>query len=76
MAANMSASGSDATAGSAVHYEYMFEKNKGPTKQLDALLRAIARHIILELGDKADAHLTPSKLAAFYKAVGGDYDCG
>lgn len=30
---------------------------------------------ILEIGDRQDAQLTPSKLAAFYKAVGGDYDC-
>ncbi|KJZ76166.1 hypothetical protein HIM_04622 [Hirsutella minnesotensis 3608] len=70
----MSTPGPDAPPGSAVQYAYMFEKDKGPTKQLDALLRAIARHIILELGDKADTHLTPSKLAAFYKSVGGDYD--
>ncbi|PFH59735.1 hypothetical protein XA68_11945 [Ophiocordyceps unilateralis] len=59
---------------SPVQYAYMFEKNKGPTKQLDALLRAIARHVVVELGDKTEAHLTPAKLAAFYKAVGGDYD--
>lgn len=59
---------------SPVQYAYMFEKDKGPTKQLDALLRAIARHVLVELGDKSDAHLTPAKLAAFYKAVGGDYD--
>ncbi|PHH82629.1 hypothetical protein CDD82_5355 [Ophiocordyceps australis] len=57
-----------------MEYAYMFEKNKGPTKQLDALLRAIARHIRDELGDKNDAKLTPAKLAAFYRAVGGDYD--
>jgi hypothetical protein len=53
----------------------MFEKNKSPTVQLDALLRAIAKHILLEVGDKHVRHLTPKKLAAFYKAVGGDYDC-
>ncbi|POR36116.1 Uncharacterized protein TPAR_03690 [Tolypocladium paradoxum] len=70
----MSTPNSDATPGSAVQYAYMFEKDNAPTKQLDALLRAIARHIILELGDKKDSHLTPAKLAAFYKAVGGDYD--
>ncbi|KAM4058718.1 hydroxyproline-rich glycoprotein DZ-HRGP [Hirsutella rhossiliensis] len=64
----------DSPPASAVQYAYMFEKNKGPTKQLDALLRAIARHTILELGDKTDTHLTPTKLAAFYRAVGGDYD--
>ncbi|KAM4062106.1 WD repeat-containing [Hirsutella rhossiliensis] len=70
----MSAPGLDSAPGSAVQYAYMFEKNKGPTKQLDALLRAIARHTILELGDKTDSYLTPTKLAAFYQAVGGDYD--
>ncbi|KAG6233143.1 hypothetical protein E4U26_003135 [Claviceps purpurea] len=57
-----------------VKYAYMFEKDKGPTKQFDALLRAIARHVILDIGDKSDTHLTPKKLAAFYKAVGGNYD--
>ncbi|KAL3958471.1 hypothetical protein ACCO45_006633 [Purpureocillium lilacinum] len=70
----MSTSGSDATPGAALQYSYMFETNNAPTKQLDALLRAIARHIILEIGDRQDAQLTPTKLAAFYKAVGGDYD--
>lgn len=29
-----------------LQYEYMFESNKSPTKQLDALLRAIARHLV------------------------------
>ncbi|KAF7561758.1 hypothetical protein G7046_g2389 [Stylonectria norvegica] len=57
-----------------VEYAYMYEKDKSPTKQLDALLRAIGRHILLEIGDKDVVQLTPEKLAAFYKAVGGDYD--
>ncbi|KAL7939684.1 hypothetical protein V8C35DRAFT_13832 [Trichoderma chlorosporum] len=57
-----------------IQYAYMFEANKSPTMQFDALLRAIARFIVVELGDKNDSHLTPKKLAAFYKAVGGDYD--
>ncbi|TQS32442.1 hypothetical protein Golomagni_07240, partial [Golovinomyces magnicellulatus] len=70
----MTSSSSDATPGSAVQYEYMFEDNKRPTKQLDALLRSIARYIALEIGDRHDLQLTPKKLAAFYKAVGGDYD--
>lgn len=30
---------------------------------------------VCEIGDKAECKLTPKKLAAFYKAVGGDYDC-
>ncbi|WKT39879.1 hypothetical protein QSH57_001698 [Fusarium oxysporum f. sp. vasinfectum] len=58
----------------AIEYSYMYEKDKSPSKLLDALLRAISRHIIHEIGDKTVCHLTPEKLAAFYKAVGGDYD--
>ncbi|KAH6609384.1 hypothetical protein Trco_002730 [Trichoderma cornu-damae] len=79
----------------AIKYAYMFEADKSPTMQFDALLRAIARFIVClqsgpasaagevanefeqqvaELGDQNDTHLTPKKLAAFYKAVGGDYD--
>ncbi|KAM0485131.1 hypothetical protein ACHAPX_001109 [Trichoderma viride] len=58
----------------AITYAYMFESDKSPTKQFDALLRAIARFIVTELGDQNDQNLTPKKLAAFYKAVGGDYD--
>lgn len=76
-----------------IEYAYMFEKNKSPTKLLDALLRAIGRYIVClaavryvrriadivsqvqEIGEKDVMQLTPQKLAAFYKAVGGDYDC-
>ncbi|CAN8101325.1 unnamed protein product [Discula destructiva] len=56
------------------YYGYLFEANKTPTKTLDALLRAIGQYIIDHLGDKKDKVLKPSKLAAFYRAVGGDYD--
>jgi hypothetical protein len=35
-----------ATPGSALQYCYMFESDKRPTKQLDALLRAISIHIV------------------------------
>ncbi|KAJ4165130.1 hypothetical protein LMH87_006776 [Akanthomyces muscarius] len=62
------------TPGSAVQYCYMFEADKRPTKQLDALLRAIAMYIIHKIGDRNELQLTPKKLAAFYKVVGGDYD--
>ncbi|KAK5992530.1 hypothetical protein PT974_05941 [Cladobotryum mycophilum] len=55
-------------------YTYMFEADKSPTLQFNALLRAIARYIVSHIGDKTDVHLTPKKLAAFYKAVGGNYD--
>ncbi|PMB71021.1 hypothetical protein BM221_003485 [Beauveria bassiana] len=63
-----------ATPGSALQYCYMFESDKRPTKQLDALLRAISLHILLHIGDRNELQLTPKKLAAFYKTVGGDYD--
>lgn len=59
---------------SSIHYEYMFEDDKRPTQQLDALLRAVAAHISRNIGDSCELSLTPTKLAAFYKAVGGDYD--
>ncbi|KAK4251188.1 hypothetical protein C7999DRAFT_10990 [Corynascus novoguineensis] len=58
-------------------YGYLFTKAKpipAPTPVFDALLRAIAQHIANELGDKADAHLSPAKLAAFYKTAGHDWD--
>ncbi|KAI5467551.1 hypothetical protein BGZ63DRAFT_419249 [Mariannaea sp. PMI_226] len=57
-----------------IQYRYMYEDDKSPSKLLDALLRAISRHVISEIGDKSVGQLTPKKLAAFYKAVGGDYD--
>ncbi|ROT35007.1 hypothetical protein SODALDRAFT_321091 [Sodiomyces alkalinus F11] len=56
------------------YYGYLFEKDKTPTKTLEALLRAIAKYIIANIGDKRTNCLTPAKLAAFYRAVGGDYD--
>ncbi|KAI8255551.1 hypothetical protein K4K58_005599 [Colletotrichum sp. SAR11_239] len=67
-------------------YGYLINQDKAPTPILDALLRAIANHIfqattdiprqqkIAEIGDKNVQALTPQKLAAFYKAVGGNYD--
>lgn len=42
-------SGSDApndAKPSSIRYEYMFEDDKRPTQQLDALLRAVAAHIV------------------------------
>ncbi|GJD02811.1 hypothetical protein ColKHC_11636 [Colletotrichum higginsianum] len=57
------------------YYGYLFSPEKAPTPILDSLLRAIALHIITDIGDKHVQALTPQKLAAFYKAVGGDYDC-
>ncbi|KAI9899300.1 hypothetical protein N3K66_005761 [Trichothecium roseum] len=67
---------SDAAPGGAapIKYEYMFGADKSPTEQLDALLRAIAKHISKDIGNKQQLKLTPDKLAAFYKVLGGNYD--
>ncbi|CRK47105.1 hypothetical protein BN1723_020185, partial [Verticillium longisporum] len=59
---------------SPAYWGYLFQDDKTPTKTLEALLRAVAKHIMTEIGDKRVHFLTPTKLAAFYRAVGGDYD--
>ncbi|KAL0935205.1 hydroxyproline-rich glycoprotein DZ-HRGP protein [Colletotrichum truncatum] len=56
------------------YYGYLINPDKTPTPTLDALLRSIARYITTDIGDKNVQLLTPQKLAAFYKAVGGNYD--
>ncbi|KAI0531791.1 hypothetical protein GGR58DRAFT_215538 [Xylaria digitata] len=56
------------------YYGYLFNEDKSPTDTLDALLRALGQHIIDHIGDTNDKQLNPRKLAAFYHAVGGDYD--
>ncbi|KAK3394507.1 hypothetical protein B0H63DRAFT_517630 [Podospora didyma] len=72
----MAAPASDAKDGKAF-YGYLFDKHKpipNPTPVLDSLLRALAIHIRNEIGDKADKKLTPTKLAAFYKDAGHNYE--
>ncbi|KAI0377674.1 hypothetical protein F5Y04DRAFT_174951 [Hypomontagnella monticulosa] len=56
------------------YYGYLFNKDRSPTHTLNALLRAIAHYISTNIGDTNVRELNPSKLAAFYRAVGGDYD--
>ncbi|OTB02999.1 hypothetical protein M426DRAFT_24227 [Hypoxylon sp. CI-4A] len=56
------------------YYGYLFNKDKSATHVLDALLRAIGHYISTNIGDKNVRELNPKKLAAFYRAVGGDYD--
>ncbi|RKF55314.1 hypothetical protein GcM3_202019 [Golovinomyces cichoracearum] len=56
------------------YYGYLFQVDKRPTKLLDALLRGIADYIIEKIGDVTDKWLRPDKMAAFYRAVGGNYD--
>ncbi|KAL2125293.1 hypothetical protein VTJ04DRAFT_1658 [Mycothermus thermophilus] len=58
-------------------YGYLFTKATpfpAPTPVLDALLRAIADYISQNVGDTGEPYLTPSKLAAFYKGGGYDWD--
>ncbi|KAL2023499.1 hypothetical protein VTK56DRAFT_2495 [Thermocarpiscus australiensis] len=72
----MATSADEAKDGKAF-YGYLFSKAKPipvPTPVLDALLRAIALHIANEIGDRTEQHLTPAKLAAFYKSAGHDFD--
>ncbi|KAI1355475.1 hypothetical protein F5Y01DRAFT_178125 [Xylaria sp. FL0043] len=56
------------------YYGYLFNDDKSPTDTLNGLLLAIGQYIIDHIGDTIDKHLNPRKLAAFYHAVGGDYD--
>ncbi|KAI1079039.1 hypothetical protein F5B20DRAFT_545940 [Whalleya microplaca] len=56
------------------YYGYMFNADKSPTDTLNALLRAVAIYISDNIGDRNVHELNPKKLAAFYHAVGGDYD--
>ncbi|RYP54797.1 hypothetical protein DL768_000525 [Monosporascus sp. mg162] len=58
----------------ASYYGYLFKKDKTATDLLDALLSAIAKYIACNIGDRKSIGLDPKKLAAFYHAVGGDYD--
>ncbi|KAH7634780.1 hypothetical protein B0T09DRAFT_353395 [Sordaria sp. MPI-SDFR-AT-0083] len=64
-----------------IFYGYMYDDPRPdeipipkPKPLLDALLRALALHIINDIGDKDEKHLAPAKMAAFYKLAGHDYD--
>ncbi|KAG4254639.1 hypothetical protein FPRO03_06979 [Fusarium proliferatum] len=54
---------------------YMFRPDKAPTRLFNALNRAMATYIIHNIGAPDVPWLTPQKLASFYRAVGGNYDC-
>ncbi|KAI2641068.1 hypothetical protein GGS21DRAFT_355658 [Xylaria nigripes] len=56
------------------YYGYLFKEDKSPTDTLDLLLRAIGQYVIDYIGDTNDKQLNARKLAAFYRAVGGDFD--
>lgn len=56
------------------YYGYLFDDEKAATPVLNALLRAVAQHIVEELGDKSCKALVPEKLAPFFRAAGGNLD--
>ncbi|KFY55399.1 hypothetical protein V496_07010 [Pseudogymnoascus sp. VKM F-4515 (FW-2607)] len=58
----------------AAYYGDLLDSDKKPSRVMVALLTGIAKYIVKNLGDKDTKCLTPPKLAAFYKAVGGNYD--
>ncbi|KAI9759888.1 MAG: hypothetical protein M4579_002013 [Chaenotheca gracillima] len=57
---------------------YLFNEDRSPTKPLEDLLDGLARYIVANLSppdsDSDGPALLPTQLAAFYRAVGGDYD--
>ncbi|KAH0543570.1 hypothetical protein FGG08_002131 [Glutinoglossum americanum] len=56
------------------YWGHMIRPNRGPSDLFDFLLRGIANYVIDNIDPKQVNHLTPEKLAAFYKSVGGNYD--
>ncbi|KAF2841080.1 hypothetical protein M501DRAFT_930616, partial [Patellaria atrata CBS 101060] len=57
------------------YWGYLFKENKCGADKLNSLLSGIWGFIgtNFEPGDSKD--ITPSQIAAYYRAVGGDYDC-
>ncbi|KAI9839771.1 MAG: hypothetical protein M1837_002010 [Sclerophora amabilis] len=56
------------------YWGYLFRPDKTPSELLEDLLIGLATYINEKVGPD-DVHcLVPSKLSAFYHAVGGDYD--
>ncbi|KAF2458225.1 hypothetical protein BDY21DRAFT_284474, partial [Lineolata rhizophorae] len=56
------------------YWGYMFEENKCGTKKLNQLLSGIWDHISKNIDPAEYQDVNPTQLAAFYRAVGGDYD--
>ncbi|KAF2669358.1 hypothetical protein BT63DRAFT_425087 [Microthyrium microscopicum] len=65
----------DAEEKEARHYwGDLFAQDKRCTETLDRLLTALCKYISANFYPNDHNDLTPPQLAAFYKAVGGDYD--
>ncbi|KAI9796201.1 MAG: hypothetical protein M1833_006452 [Piccolia ochrophora] len=56
------------------YWGYLINPDKTATPLLDSFLTGLAKYINAGLEPKNTDCLTPEKLAAFYRAVGGDYD--
>ncbi|KAI9830550.1 MAG: hypothetical protein M1819_005508 [Sarea resinae] len=56
------------------YWGYLFKPDKTPTERLDRLLKGVANHINAHVEPLHPPLLTPVKLAAFYRLVGGNYD--
>ncbi|KAF2748548.1 hypothetical protein M011DRAFT_400750, partial [Sporormia fimetaria CBS 119925] len=56
------------------YWGYLIRNDKCGTDKFDRLLRGIATVISTTFEPYDSSDLTPSQLAAFYRAVGGDYD--
>ncbi|OCK83372.1 hypothetical protein K432DRAFT_423398 [Lepidopterella palustris CBS 459.81] len=56
------------------YWGYLFKPDKCGVDLLDRLLTGLANFIITHFEPTDCTDITPSQLAAFYRAVGGDYD--
>ncbi|KAF2263566.1 hypothetical protein CC78DRAFT_518195 [Lojkania enalia] len=56
------------------YWGYLIQEDKCGTETLDRLLRGIAEVISKQFEPTDSPDLTPAQLAAFYRAVGGNYD--
>ncbi|KAH7032321.1 hypothetical protein B0J12DRAFT_302129 [Macrophomina phaseolina] len=75
MADHSSTSPDAATKEAQQFWGYLFRPDKCGTDLLNRLLEGIANYVAGHFGPPEDcADITPSQLAGFYKAVGGDYD--
>ncbi|KAF2675880.1 hypothetical protein K458DRAFT_482127 [Lentithecium fluviatile CBS 122367] len=69
------AAGVDAAHREACEYwGYLIKPDKCGTELFDRLLKGIAEVISTEFEPSDSSDLTPSQIAAFYRAVGGNYD--
>ncbi|MCJ1424684.1 hypothetical protein MMC29_002572, partial [Sticta canariensis] len=66
--------GSNAAVAASEYWGYFVRPDKSPSPVFEQLLLGIANYINKEVAPWDIQCLTPTKLAAFYRLVGGDYD--